>query len=87
MIPTMATSNTEQIPINKLIVLGSQVLHGILYLIKTFVHLSCKCDSNFMCLLSTLKTNSHEKCIHIYMWYNFFHQRILTSEKFTLKSA
>ena len=55
MILTMASSNTEQIPINKLIVLGSQVV--ILYLDgNSNVNLSTKGDSNFVFLLSSLKT-------------------------------
>ena len=63
MILTMASSNTEQIPINKLIVLGSQVVHGILYLDwNSNVNLSTKGDSNFVFLLSSLKTNFHDKC-------------------------
>ena len=61
MILTMASSNTEQIPINKLIVLGSQVV--ILYLDgNSNVNLSTKGDSNFVFLLSLLKTNFHDKC-------------------------
>ena len=63
MILTMASSNTEQIPINKLIVLGSQVVHEILYFDwNSNVNLSTKGDSNFVFLLSSLKTNFHDKC-------------------------